>query len=93
MNSRVFYIGVAFYFGTLIYKYRDYEADTIFTSLNILLMASSASGMAAANVPSFQKALNAAQKVFNVIDEPSTLDVREGHKAKIQSVERGEIHF
>jgi ATP-binding cassette subfamily B (MDR/TAP) protein 1 len=82
-----------FYFGTLIYKHRGYTAEQIFSASNVLLMASAATGMSAANVPSVAKAAISASKVFQVIDDKSTLDAREGAKAKVQSVDKGAISF
>lgn len=93
LTSRVFYIATVFYFSTLVYKYRDYTAEQIFSATNILLMASAATGMSAANVPSMAKAAASAQKVFNIIDEKSTLDAREGKDKKVQNVGKGDIQF
>lgn len=58
-------------------------------------MTSTAAGMNAANIPSMTRAKQAAQKVFALIDDKSTLDVREAGKAKIQDLSKvqGEIQL
>jgi len=93
LNARVFYIGFVFYFGTLVYEYRDYTAEQIFSALNILLMSSAAAGFSAANVPSVAKAVIAAQRVFDVIDNKSTLDARDGKQSRLQELKDGDIKF
>ena len=93
LNSRIIFISFVMYFGTLIYKLGDRTASEIFTAINILFMASAATGMAASNIPSVAKATNSANKIFNIIDEKSTLDSREGVKSKVQHIEKGHIVF
>jgi len=93
LNARVFFVAITMYFGTLIFKHTDKTAFEIFTAINILLMASAASGMSAANVPSVARAVQSANKVFDVIDEQSTLDPRDGIKKKVQGIEKGDIRF
>lgn len=50
-------------------------------------------GMSMSNIPSIQRAKASAKTVFEVMDEKSELDVREGHLAPIQEVKHGEIKF
>jgi hypothetical protein len=40
-------------------------------------------GIAASNVPSISKAKSSAQTIFAIIDDKSTLDVRDGQNAVI----------
>lgn len=50
-------------------------------------------GFGFSNLPSVKRAKQSAQNVFAIIDEESTLDVREGKKQKLQEVEAGEIEL
>jgi len=77
-----------YYLGTLILSITDKSPETIFTAIYISYMTSTAAGMNAANIPSMTRAKQAAQKVFALIDEKSTLDVREAGKAKIQDLSK-----
>ena len=47
----------------------------------------------AANVPSIKRAKASAIPIFNIIDEPSTLDVRKPEHRTIDSVSAGKIVF
>lgn len=50
-------------------------------------------GMSMANIPSVQRAKESARVIFDIIDEKSTLDVRESKTAKLNQVEIGQIEF
>ena len=43
-------------------------------------------GVATSNIPSIGKAKQSASQIFKIIDEISTLDVRDGHKSSAQHV-------
>ena len=45
------------------------------------------------NVPSISKAKAGAANIFSIIDELSTLDVREQTAEKMTEIEQGEIDF
>jgi len=49
------------------------------------------SGIAIGNVPSVGKAQEAANKIFEVVDEPSKIDARS--KEGDTKIEKGEIEF
>ena len=51
------------------------------------------SGIALSNMPSVQKSKQAAKNIFEIIDEPSTLDVRKQDSSKKVAVANGEIEF
>lgn len=48
-----------------------------------MFTALAGASMSFSNVPSVSIAKASANTIFSIIDEKSTLDVREGHKAKI----------
>ena len=50
-------------------------------------------GVAMSNVPSISKAKAGAANIFSIIDELSTLDVREQTAEKMTEIEQGEIDF
>lgn len=50
-------------------------------------------GVAMSNVPSVQKAKESAGNIFTIIDEKSTLDVREQRPGMKTKIEHGEIVF
>lgn len=57
------------------------------------MTAAFGTGISLSNVPSVGKAKASAEEIFKIVDEKSTLDVREAHKAPIQSVDDGSITF
>ena len=64
----------------------------MFQSIYIIFTAALGAGFALSNVPSANQAKESAQKIFTIIDEPSTLDVRE-EKGKITSFPNGAIEI
>lgn len=68
-------------------------AGNVFISIIIMFSACMGASLSFANVPSVQIAKTSANSIFKIIDEESTLDVREAHKAKIQEVKEGQIEF
>ena len=55
----------------------------MYLAINVLMSAVMGVGMATSNVPSVSKAKSSAQTIFAIIDEKSTLDVRDGQNATI----------
>ena len=45
------------------------------------------------NIPSVSKAKYSASEIFSIVDEKSTLDVRDGNESTIQEVKGGQIDF
>lgn len=69
----------------MISKY-DYPAEDVYICINVLMHAAFGIGMSLSNIPSVSRAKAAAKTIFDIIDEKSTLDVRDGKNAKIQKV-------
>lgn len=80
---RIIFISISYYLGTIILQYTDKKPEAVFTAINILNMAATSAGLSVGNLPSMARAKASAQKIFRIIDEASSLDVREAHKAEI----------
>ena len=51
-------------------------------SINVLFSATMGVGLAMSNIPSIGRAKESAKIIFGIIDEKSTLDVRDGSKSE-----------
>ena len=79
--------------GSIVIRNWGYNAADVFICINIVFSAAMGAGVATSNIPSIGKAKQSASQIFKIIDEASTLDVREGHKSSAQHVEKGKIEF
>lgn len=86
-------MGLIFWIGSLMIIELDYKPENVYLCINVLMHAAMGIGMSMSNMPSVQRAKASAVNVFEIIDEKSTLDVREGKNANIQKVEVGEIQL
>lgn len=62
-------------------------------AINVMMHAAFGIGMSMSNIPNVKRAKEAAGDIFSIIDEKSTLDVRDSKNAKFQRVEKGEIEL
>jgi hypothetical protein len=67
------------------------DPENTYIGVYILFMAAFGSGMSISNAPDVKKAREAASKIFEVIDEPSLIDVRKSDGHKI--IEHGKVEF
>ena len=76
------FIGITFFIGGLIIEYYDECVVNVFIGIIVIFTSLTGASMSFANVPSLGIAKAAANSIFAIIDEKSTLDVREAKKAK-----------
>ena len=79
--SRMIFLGLIFWLGSVVIKQFNYDPQSVYLCINVLISASMGAGMSISNLPSIQRAKSSARKIFKVIDEKSELDVREGKKS------------
>lgn len=91
--SRMLFLGLVFYIGSKLVRNGTGDSDKIYISIWILFSTCMGAGIALSNVPSVQKAKNSASNIFEIIDDPSTLDVRQQSNNKIKTIEAGSIEF
>lgn len=85
------YIACVFYISTLFgQKYPSSPKDS-YIAIYVLFMSVMGSGMTISAVPSLGRAKDSASKVFGIIDDKSTIDVRNTKGKAV--VEEGEIEF
>lgn len=76
-------MGLIYYLGSIVILKWHYNAESVYMSINILMSAIMGAGISMANIPSIGRAKSSARKIFSVIDEQSTLDVRNASKSAI----------
>lgn len=86
-------MGIIFWIGSIVILNFGYAPDDVYLSINILMSATMGAGVSMANIPSISRAKASAKKIFTVIDEKSTLDVRDSSNAIHKEVVHGEIKF
>lgn len=91
--SRMLFLGIVFYIGSKLVRNGTGDSDNIYISIWILFSTCMGAGIALSNVPSVQKAKQSAANIFTIIDDPSTLDVRQQGNDKIKTIEAGSIEF
>lgn len=91
--ARMIFMGLIFYVGSIMISKYDYPAEDVYICINVLMHAAFGIGMSLSNIPSVARAKAAAKTIFDIIDEKSTLDVRDGKNAKIQKVKSGKIEL
>lgn len=92
-SVRMLYMGLIFYLGTYVIKNYDFAVENVYFTMFILMNATMGAGVQMANVPSINRAKDSASAVFELIDEPSTLDIRDADKAPLKEIREGEIKF
>jgi len=91
--ARMLFLGIVFLIGSWLVQEYSSEANDIYMSIYILFSTCMGAGIAMSNVPSVQKAKSSAMNIFNIIDEKSTLDVRELSSKGIKTISEGKIEF
>lgn len=91
--SRMIFMGIVFTTGSFLIAKYDYDPERIYICINVLMHAAMGIGMSMSNLPSVERAKASAKTIFEIIDEKSTLDVRDGKLAKHQEVNGGSIEF
>jgi ABC-type multidrug transport system fused ATPase/permease subunit len=92
-TARMMFMGLVFWTGSVMITKYDWPTKDVYLCINTLMHAAMGIGMSLSNAPSVERAKAAASNIFQIIDEKSTLDVRDGRKAPIQHVEAGGIVF
>ena len=93
-TGKILFISIVFLLGAeLLVSTWGIEQTIVFRAILVLFFSYMSIGAQIANIPSIAKAKAAAVDVFSIIDEKSTLDVRdtEGHDLKV--IEKGKIEF
>ena len=91
--SRMIFMGIIFWIGSVVILNFGYPPEDVYMSINILMSATMGAGVSMANIPSIGRAKASAKKIFTVVDEKSTLDVRDSSKALNKEIMHGEIKF
>lgn len=81
--NRMIFMGIVFYIGSITIGKWGYDPESVYLCINVLILASMGTGMAMSNIPSIGRAKASAKTIFDIIDEKSTLDVRDGHKSPL----------
>ena len=87
------FLGAVFFFGSYLVQEGYGDTESIYLCIWILFSTCMGAGVAMSNVPSVQKAKESAGNIFTIIDEKSTLDVREQRPGMKTKIEHGEIVF
>jgi hypothetical protein len=58
-------------------------------AIYVIFITGYGAGQSFSNIPSVKKAKEAAEYIFDVIDEPSTLDVRQATESQLMKIEHG----
>ncbi len=80
--ARMLFLGIVFYIGSWLVREGSDDSDDIYLAIWILFSTCMGAGIAMSNVPSVSKAKASAGNIFAIIDEKSTLDVREQEAGK-----------
>lgn len=91
--ARMLFMGIIFYIGSIMVTKYDWPPEDVYICINVLMHAAFAIGMSLSNFPSVSRAKQSAKTIFDIVDEKSTLDVREGKNARIQEVKSGKIEL
>lgn len=77
------FLGLTFYIASVVIRKWHYNPMDVYMCINIIFSAAMGAGVSMSNIPSVSKAKNSASEIFSIVDEKSTLDVRQGGEAKI----------
>lgn len=75
--ARMLFLGIVFYFGSYLVQKDSDSSERVYMSVWIIFSTCMGVGVAMSNIPSVSKAKHSASNIFAIIDEKSTLDVRE----------------
>ena len=92
--GRVTFVGLSFILGNVItVRMLEVEWYKVIGATFILFFSLMSIGMQAQNIPSISKAREAAKVIFNIIDEPSALDIDTRNEDTVDEVVSGMIQF
>lgn len=91
--SRMLFMVIIFVSGNIMMRDYGYKPQDVYMAINVMMHAAFGIGMSMSNIPNVKRAKEAAGDIFSIIDEKSTLDVRDSKNAKFQRVEKGEIEL
>ena len=92
--GRVTFVGLSFILGNIItVRMLEIEWYKVIGATFILFFSLMSIGMQAQNIPSISKAREAAKVIFNIIDEPSALDIDTRNEDTVDEVVSGMIQF
>jgi hypothetical protein len=74
-------VGVVFWIGSEVISKYGTSPEYVYISIWVIFSAVMGAGVSMSNVPSLGKAKASANQIFSIIDEKSTLDVRDAVKA------------
>lgn len=69
--SRMIFLGLIFWLGSIVIKQFGYDAQSVYLCINVLISAAMGAGMSISNLPSIDQAKQSARKIFKIIDEKS----------------------
>jgi ABC-type multidrug transport system fused ATPase/permease subunit len=90
---RLLYMGVVFFAGALHVSKYDLNPKSVFQAIFIMFATSLGAGAAVSQVPSASQARESAERIFAIVDEPSTLDVRNKVESSLKTVKNGQIEL
>ena len=91
-SGRVLYIGATFTVGKFVsVDMLGLDQYKVLATSFILFTSFMSTGQQTTNIPSMQKAKEAAGDIFSIIDEPSTLDIRVNKEDTIHDLGPGRI--
>ena len=92
--GRITFVALAFILGNVItVRMLGVAQDRVIFATFILFFSLMSIGMQTQNIPSISKAKQAAGIIFNVIDEPSTLDIDTRNEDTKDEIVKGMIQF
>lgn len=91
--ARMIYLGLVFWIASVVIRKFGYSPESVYMAIQIIFSAAMGAGVSMSNIPSVSKAKYSASEIFSIVDEKSTLDVRDGNEATIQEVKGGKIDF
>jgi ATP-binding cassette subfamily B (MDR/TAP) protein 1 len=87
------YIGIVFWAGNQIITRYEANSEYVFHAIMVVFTTAFGTGAAFSNIPSMSKAKASAKWIFEIVDEKSTLDVRDATENQVKKIEHGEISF
>lgn len=88
---RFVYIAIAFYVASIFVFKKGEKPDDVFKAVFVMFITVIGAGMTLSQAADIGRAKASARKIFDIIDEKSTSDVREAKG--IKKVEKGEIEL
>ena len=92
--GKVLYLALMFYTGYFVVHQRiGIDLESVLIASMISLLAMMGVGSQVQNIPSMAKAKEAAVPIFSIIDEPSSLDIRDTRPDQIKKIKNGSVTF